>query len=116
MEVCLEKVIHPQQVAAARCAVTRAPVEALAETFRMLGDPTRVGILVALSDRELCVCDLAELFGVTPSAVSHQLRLLKAHRLVRHRRAGKLVYYCLDDEHVRSLFDEGVKHVEERTR
>jgi DNA-binding transcriptional ArsR family regulator len=106
--------VHPEQVAAAREALAAAPVQALAETFRTLGDPTRVGILLALADRDLCGCDLAELFGVTPSAISHQLRLLKAHRLVRARREGKLVYYGLDDEHVHTLFAEGRKHVEER--
>ncbi|HSH69205.1 MAG TPA: metalloregulator ArsR/SmtB family transcription factor [Deferrisomatales bacterium] len=115
MEDCTERTVHPEQVAAARSALTAAPVEALAETFRTLGDPTRVGILLALADRELCGCDLAELFGVTPSAISHQLRLLKAHRLVRARREGKLVYYGLDDEHVHTLFAEGRKHVEERS-
>ncbi len=114
MESCAERTVHPEQVAAARSALAAAPVEALAETFRTLGDPTRVGILLALADRELCGCDLAELFGVTPSAISHQLRLLKAHRLVRARREGKLVYYGLDDEHVHTLFAEGRKHVEER--
>ena len=114
MESCTERAVHPGQVAAAREALAVAPVVALAETFRTLGDPTRVGILLALADRELCGCDLAELFGVTPSAISHQLRLLKAHRLVRARREGKLVYYGLDDEHVHTLFAEGRKHVEER--
>jgi ArsR family transcriptional regulator len=73
-----------------------------------------VGILLALADRELCGCDLAELLGVTPSAISHQLRLLKAHRLVRARWEGKLVYHGLDDEHVHTLFAEGRRHVEER--
>ncbi|MDF1554414.1 MAG: metalloregulator ArsR/SmtB family transcription factor [Deferrisomatales bacterium] len=114
MEGCTERTVHPGQVEAARSALAAAPVAALAETFRTLGDPTRVGILLALADRELCGCDLSELFGVTPSAISHQLRLLKAHRLVRARREGKLVYYGLDDEHVHTLFAEGRKHVEER--
>ena len=108
--------MHPERVAAARAAVEEAPVRSLAEVFKVLGDTTRVGLLLALAERELCVCDLAELFGVTPSAISHQLRLLKAHRLVRPRREGKLVYYCLDDDHVRTLFAEGVKHVEEMGR
>lgn len=116
MDTCCESLVHPEAVEAARAEVEGAPVEALAETFKILGDPTRVGILLALSACELCVCDLAELFRVTPSAVSHQLRLLRAHRLVRPRRDGKLVYYRLDDEHVRTLFAEGLRHVgEERT-
>lgn len=113
MDLCDERLIHPEAVDTARQALVGAPVEDLAEAFRVLGDPTRVGILLALSTGELCVCDLAELFGVTPSAVSHQLRLLRAHRLVRARRDGKMAYYCLDDDHVRTLFAEGLRHVKE---
>ena len=111
METCEERQFHPGAVAAARRAIVDAPVEALAETFKVLGDPTRVGILLALGEEELCVCDLAELFAVTPSAVSHQLRLLRAHRLVKLRREGKLAFYSLDDDHVRALFAEGLRHV-----
>jgi ArsR family transcriptional regulator len=90
-------------------------VEALAETFRLLGDPTRVRIIDVLASGELCVCDIAELVGMSESAVSHQLRLLRGMRLVRPRRAGRQVYYTLDDRHIISLFQEGLKHVlEER--
>ena len=113
MDVCSETLVHPEAVTEARAAVDSAPVEALAETFKVLGDPTRVRILLALSVRELCVCDLAELLAVSQSAVSHQLRILRAHRLVRPRREGKLVYYRLDDDHVRTLFAEGLRHVKE---
>lgn len=113
MEACEERLVHPAAVAQARRAVDGAPVRAVAETFRVLGDPTRVGILLALSEGELCVCDLAEIFDVSPSAVSHQLRLLRAHRIVRCRREGKLAFYSLDDDHVRSLFDEAMRHVAE---
>lgn len=113
MEQCEDRLIHTEAVEEARRALAQAPVEALAETFRVLGDPTRVRVLLALSRRELCVCDLAELFDVTPSAVSHQLRILRAHRLVRARREGKLAFYCLDDDHVRALFAEGLRHVME---
>ncbi len=113
MDVCSETLVHPEAVERARRAVEEAPVEALAETFKVLGDPTRVRILLALSVQELCVCDLADLFEVTQSAVSHQLRVLRAHRLVRSRREGKLVYYSLDDDHVRTLFAEGLRHVKE---
>jgi DNA-binding transcriptional ArsR family regulator len=116
METCAVSLIHPEAVAGARQAVESAPAEALAETFKVLGDPTRVRILLALSARELCVCDLVEIFDVTQSAVSHQLRLLRTHRLVKSRRDGKLVYYSLDDDHVRSLFDEGLRHVKEDGR
>lgn len=113
MEECEERLVHPEAVADARRALASAPAEALAETFRVLGDPTRVRVLLALSQRELCVCDLAELFDVTPSAISHQLRFLRAHRLVKARREGKLAFYTLDDDHVRTLFAEGLRHVME---
>jgi len=113
MEACEERLVHPGAVEAARRAVADAPIEALAETFKVLGDPTRVRILLALGQEELCVCDLAELFAVSPSAVSHQLRLLRAHRLVKPRREGKLAFYSLDDDHVRALFAEGLRHVTE---
>ncbi len=90
-------------------------VEALADTFRMLGDPTRVRILDVLAGGELCVCDIANLVAASESAVSHQLRLLRGMRLVRPRRAGRQVYYALDDQHIISLFRQGVRHVlEER--
>jgi len=114
MEICGETVLHPEALATARLAVAASPVEDLAETFKVLGDPTRVRILLALASAELCVCDLAELSSLSVSAVSHQLRLLRTHRLVRPRRDGKMMYYSLDDDHVRSLFEEGLRHVEER--
>lgn len=89
-------------------------VEALADTFRILGDPTRVRILDVLAAGELCVCDIAELVGLSESAVSHQLRLLRGTRLVRPRRAGRQVYYTLDDQHIMSLFHQGLRHVLEQ--
>jgi ArsR family transcriptional regulator len=85
----------------------------LAETFRALGDPTRVRILDALSRAELCVCDIAALLGISGSAISHQLRLLRSLRLVRSRRAGRMVFYALDDDHITRLFAQGMEHVEE---
>jgi ArsR family transcriptional regulator len=100
---------------AVRRARMMAPrtVEALAETFRVLGDPTRVRILDALSGGELCVCDIAATIGISESAVSHQLRLLRGMRLVRPRRAGRLVYYAVDDQHILELLRQGLTHVEE---
>ena len=83
----------------------------LAETFRLLSDPTRVRIIHALSLEELCVCDVAALLGTTKSAVSHQLRLLRTMGVVRHRKAGKIVYYSLDDRHVENLLLEGLGHI-----
>jgi ArsR family transcriptional regulator len=87
---------------------------ALAETFKVLGDPTRVRILDALLRSEVPVCDLAEALGVTQSAVSHQLRLLRSMRLVRSRRDGRHIYYAIDDEHIVKLFRQGLEHVQER--
>jgi ArsR family transcriptional regulator len=88
-------------------------VEALAETFRVLGDPTRVRILDTLSSGELCVCDIAAQVGISESAVSHQLRLLRGMRLVRPRRAGRLVYYAIDDQHILELLKQALTHVQE---
>jgi DNA-binding transcriptional ArsR family regulator len=91
-------------------------VEAVADTFRVLGDPTRVRILDALAGGELCVCDIATLVGISESAVSHQLRLLRGMRLVRPRRAGRLVYYAVDDRHILELLKQASTHVEESAR
>lgn len=88
-------------------------IEGLADTFRVLGDPTRVRILDALSGGELCVCDIASLVGISESAASHQLRLLRNSRLVRPRRAGRLVYYAIDDHHILELLRQALTHVEE---
>ncbi len=104
--------LDPQRVAAAAKAMPHdAVVHALAETFRALSDPTRVRIISALSRGELCVAELADLLGITGSAVSHQLRLLRGQRLVRYRKDGKSAYYTLDDEHISHLFVEGLRHV-----
>ena len=97
----------------ARAMKSAELVGALAETFKILGDPTRVRIAFALAREELCVCDLANLLGVSQSAVSHSLRTLRQMKLVRFRREGKIAYYTLDDEHIARLIDEGFRHVEE---
>lgn len=83
----------------------------LSETFKVLGDPTRIKILHALNERELCVCDLSELLDMSSSAISHQLRVLRNNKLVKHRKEGRSVYYSLDDEHVMCLFGQGLSHV-----
>ena len=93
--------------------VTPENVQGLAETFSALGDPTRVRILDALSHGELCVCDLAAVLGLSQSAVSHQLRLLRGIRLVKPRRDGRIVFYSLDDQHIISIFKQTLQHVEE---
>lgn len=86
---------------------------ALSEIFKVLGDPTRVKILHALAREELCVCDIASLLGMSLPAISHHLRVLRNLRLVRHRKAGRIVYYALDDDHVRRLLEVGVEHARE---
>ena len=85
----------------------------VAELFKMFGDTTRVKILYTLFISEMCVCDIAELIGVSQSAVSHQLRILKQGRFVKFRREGKIVYYSIKDEHIKVIFDQGLKHVTE---
>jgi len=86
-------------------------VHNLAETFKVLGDPTRIRILHALKEKELCVCDLSELLDMSPSAVSHQLRVLRNNKLVKYRKEGRSVYYSLDDDHVICLFRQGLSHI-----
>ena len=88
-------------------------VQGLADTFSALGDPTRVRILDVLSHGELCVCDLAAVVGLSQSAVSHQLRLLRGIRLVKPRRDGRIVFYSLDDQHIISIFKQTLQHVQE---
>ena len=82
-----------------------------AEVFAALGDPTRVRIVAALARAELCVCDLAALLGMTVSAVSHQLRLLRHLRVVKYRKEGRLAYYALDDEHASEILGQMLKHI-----
>jgi len=86
----------------------------MAELFAAMGDPTRLRLLLALSHAELCVCDLATVLGVSVSAVSHQLRLLRALRLVKFRRQGRQCFYSLDDYHVEQLLRMGLDHVDDR--
>jgi DNA-binding transcriptional ArsR family regulator len=89
---------------------------ALAETFKVLGDLTRVRILDAIARTELCVGDIATVLGLSESAVSHQLRVLRGMRLVRPRRAGQMMFYTLDDHHIVGLFAQGLEHVQERAK
>lgn len=86
----------------------------LSQTFRVLGDPTRTKIIFALAKEELCVCDIATLLRISQSAISHQLRVLRNMNLVRYRKDGRIIYYALNDIHIKNLFDEGLRHVEEK--
>ena len=85
----------------------------LADLFKIFGDSTRIKILYALLRSELCVCDIADLLGLTQSAISHQLRALKGARLVKSRREGKTVFYSLADDHVKAIINQGLEHVSE---
>ena len=85
----------------------------LANLFKLFGDSTKLSILWALGESEMCVCDLCALLKMKQPAVSHQLKNLRLARLVRSRREGKIVYYCLDDEHVRDLLRQGMAHMRE---
>ena len=85
----------------------------LAELFKIFGDSTRIKILYALLESEMCVCDIAQLLGLTQSAVSHQLRILKQARLIKSRRDGKTVFYSLADDHVATLLRQGTEHISE---
>ena len=85
----------------------------LAELFKVFGDSTRIKIICSLFESEMCVCDLSCLLNMTQSAISHQLRVLKSARLVKFRREGKVVYYSLDDEHIKHIYDAGLNHISE---
>ncbi len=109
--VCEVNVIHEDRVKAAVAEMIDDEMTAsLAQVFQTLGDPTRLKLISALMTSEMCVCDLAASLSLSQSAVSHQLRLLRALRLVKNRKEGRVVYYSLDDDHIRDLFRMGVEH------
>lgn len=113
---CETKFVHEDRVRSARKALhDDRTTRSLTETFKVLSDPTRLHIVLALAKEELCVCDIAALLSMTESAISHQLRLLKNLRLVTFRRKGKMIYYLLDDEHIDDLVRVAVRHVSERS-
>lgn len=114
IENCSCNVIHEDVVLKAKAAM---PAEELlydlAELFKVFGDTTRIKIICALFESEMCVCDIAVLLNMNQSAISHQLRVLKQTRLVKYRKEGKVVYYSLDDEHIKKIFDLGLIHIRE---
>lgn len=113
-DLCEIQFVDGEKVAnVAQAMKTDAAFRLLADTFKALGDPTRIRIAFALSREELCVCDLANLLRVSQSVVSHSLRVLREMQLVKFRKQGKIAYYTLDDEHIEHLLDEGFRHVEE---
>jgi|ERR1041385_1876935 DNA-binding transcriptional ArsR family regulator len=113
--VCEVTFIHKDKVLSARKALHNDTMTVdLSETFKILSDPTRLKIVLALTKEELCVCDIAALLSMTDSAISHQIRLLRNHRLVKYRRNGKMAYYSLDDKHIEDLIHIATRHVSER--
>jgi len=111
---CECRIIHEDKVDKAReRALDNVSTESLSQIFKALGDASRLKILWALEHQEMCVCDLAALLGITESAVSHQLRLLRTLRLVSNRREGTILYYRLADEHVSGLVRIALEHVSE---
>jgi len=112
---CGVRTIHLERVIRARKEAISGPLLGrLALTYKILGDPTRLRIVMALKNGEMCVCDLAAFVGVSESAVSHQLRRLRDLALVKHRRDGQTLYYSLDDEHVFDLIEIGLDHLLEK--
>lgn len=110
---CDERVVHIDSVRSARASLPRRDVVAgTTRLFAVLADPTRLRIVAALRERELCVCDVAAVVGQSESAVSHHLKLLREQRIVRDRKDGRRRYYTLDDEHVRELLGLAISHVE----
>ena len=114
-DLCEVNLFNPERVAVVRGRMlSKAQVEDMAAVFQCLGHATRVKILHALFSGEMCVCDLTQVLGLSISAVSHQLRILRTLQLVKYYRDGKMAYYSIDDEHVRSLFALGLDHVKHR--
>jgi len=112
--VCTFLNAHPDAIAAVRATLPEDDTLLdVSELFKVLGDSTRCKILFVLLVSEMCVCDLSQLLGMSVSAISHQLRILRQAQLVRFRREGKTVFYALADEHVRTLLSQGMEHVQE---
>lgn len=112
---CEINLFDPKKVASAKKLMPPSEeIERMSVIFQCVAHPTRIKIIQALFTGELCVCDLAQVLGSSVSAVSHQLRTLRAVRLVKYRREGKMAYYSIDDEHVRALFALGLEHVRHR--
>jgi DNA-binding transcriptional ArsR family regulator len=113
-ERCGVRVLHRDRIQKAlRAASSEKETARLASLYQVLGDPTRLKMILGLRDGEMCVCDLAAFLGLTESAISHQLRRLKEQALVKNRRDGQILYYSLDDEHVSGLLRVGLDHIRE---
>lgn len=113
-DVCQVKCLHRDRVRKVEKSLREESLFTdVAEFFKAMADPTRARILFALSQEELCVCDVSHLLKMSESAVSHQLRVLRNTRLVKHRKEGRIVFYSLDDSHVKALIEQGLEHVRE---
>ena len=113
-DLCEADVVHEDEVARVRSLLPDEDTLAdVAELFKVFGDSTRTRILSALFEAELCVCDIADLLGMTKSAVSHQLRILRQTKIVKNRRQGKEVYYSLDDDHISRIYKMALEHLME---
>ena len=113
-ELCSEQCIHKDVIEKVNEIMPDEDIVFdLAELFKVFGDSTRLKILCVLLESEMCVCDIAELLNMSFSAISHQLLVLKQSKLVKFRREGKTVIYSLSDDHVRSIIDQGLEHIEE---
>lgn len=111
-DVCTISIIHGDVVDRVRSVLPEdGLLHQMADLFKVVGDPTRARILFALRESEMCVCDIAALLGMTASAISHQLRVLKQAALVKHRKEGKVVFYSLKDAHIQEILDLGMVHV-----
>lgn len=114
VESCSCNIIHKDVVEEVKDKLPQEEIlYDLAELFKVFGDSTRIKIICSLFESEMCVCDLSVLLNISQSAISHQLRVLKSARLVKFRRAGKVIYYSLDDEHIKQIFDAGLHHITE---
>lgn len=112
VESCSCNVIHKEVIEMVKETLPKEEtLYDLAELFKVFGDSTRIKIICALFKSEMCVCDLSNLLNMSQSAISHQLRVLKAARLVKFRREGKVVYYSLDDDHIKQIYDAGLSHI-----
>lgn len=114
LEACISEGIHQETVHEVRRRMPeQVDLHELADLFKLFADSTRISILWALSESELCVCDLCALLKMKQPAVSHQLKHLKQARVVRARRDGKVIYYSLDDDHIQKLLNFGMEHMNE---
>lgn len=115
--ICDCNIIHQESV---NIALQNRPdileLERLSELFKILGDLTRIKILWSLDNHEMCVCDIANVLNMTKSSVSHQLAVLRSAGIVKYRKAGKEVYYTLDDEHIKKLYEIGVEHIDHKLK